>query len=290
MSDAQTNLLEQAQLLLKNVQQQAGADLQASLDELVRLLEQMQGSSSAGDDRQALRQQIDDLVQANASLISVMVHEVRIPMTSIKGYSDMLAKNVVGELNDMQAQFVETIRTNVTRMEHLVTDISDISKIQAGRLRLEPKMELYKNIAMRVEKDTADLAAEHEHTLIFDTPSGLPLLNLDGLRLAQVLTKLVTNALLYTPNGSEIIVRAVDVEGRLRVEVIDRGVGMTAEEQTHVGELFWRADNEHVRSMKGHGLGLPIAMGLITLMGGDFFFESEAGKGSTFGFVVSGMS
>lgn len=289
MNDAQTNALDQAQQALRTIQERAGEDLKPALEDLARLLEAAQ-QKNAGDDVQALRQQIDELIQANANLISVMVHEVRIPMTSIKGYSDMLAKNVVGELNDMQAQFVDTIRSNVTRMEHLVTDISDISKIQAGRLRLESKMDMYKNIAMRVEKETADLAAEHEHTLTFDTPSGLPLLNLDGMRLAQALAKLVTNALLYTPNGGEIIVRASDVSGSLRVEVIDPGVGMTAEEQAHVGELFWRADNEHVRSMKGHGLGLPIVIGLIKLMGGEFFFESEAGKGSTFGIVVPGMS
>lgn len=289
MSDAQTNSLDQAQQALRMIQGQAGDDLRPALDDLARLLDaaQQKGTRDGG---QALPQHIDDLIQANANLISVMVHEVRIPMTSIKGYSDMLAKNVVGELNDMQAQFVETIRSNVTRMENLVTDISDISKIQTGRLRLEPKMDSYKNIAMRVEKDTADLAAEHEHTLTFDTPSGLPLLNLDGMRLAQALTKLVTNALLYTPNGGEITVRASDVNGSLRVQVIDHGVGMTAEEQSHVGELFWRADNEHVRSMKGHGLGLPIAIGLLKLLGGEFFFESEAGKGSTFGLVVPGMS
>jgi signal transduction histidine kinase len=125
--------------------------------------------------------------------------------------------------------------------------------------------------------------------LTFDTPSGLPLLNLDSTRLTQALTKLVINALQYTPNGGQIIVRAEGLDGRLKVSVIDNGIGMTAEEQPHIGELFWRADHELVRSFKGHGLGLPIAVGFVRLMGGEFFFESEAGKGSVFGFVVPGM-
>ncbi len=100
----------------------------------------------------------------------------------------------------------------------------------------------------------------------------------------------MANALQYTPAGGKVIVRAQDVGGSLRVEVIDNGVGMSAEEQAHIGELFWRADNEHVRAFKGHGLGLPIAIGFVGLLGGEFFFESEPGKGSVFGFVVPGMS
>jgi signal transduction histidine kinase len=201
----------------------------------------------------------------------------------------MLSKNIVGELNQMQQQFVETIRSNVIRMEHLVTDISDISKLRSGRMRPDSKMDMYKNIAMEVEKNMQELATAHGHTLVFDTPSGLPILNLDSTRLSLALQKLVVNALQYTPDGGEITVRAENVGGRLKVSVIDHGVGMSAEEQTHIGELFWRADNDRVRSFKGHGLGLPIAQGFIELLGGEFFFESESNQGSVFGFIVPGM-
>jgi signal transduction histidine kinase len=189
----------------------------------------------------------------------------------------------------MQTQFVETIRSNVIRMEHLVTDISDISKLKSGRMRFESKMDMYKNIAMQAEKANAELAAQHKHTLTFETPDGLPLLNLDSARLAQALNKLIVNALQYTPDGGQIMVRAERVDGKLKVSVIDSGVGMTSEEQTHIGELFWRADNEHVRTFKGHGLGLPIAIGFVQQLGGEFFYKSEPGKGSTFGFTVAGL-
>ncbi len=289
MSDAQHNPLDQAIELLAAIQQQADEALRPQLGTLAELLAaaRMRGE---GEDAAVLRAQLDEMVQANAKFVSVMVHEVRGPMTSIKGYSDMLAKNVVGELNEMQGQFVETIRSNVARMEQLVTDISDISKLRSGRIRLEPKMDTYKNIAMQVEKTLAPLAEQFNHTLIFETPDGLPLLNLDGARLAQIIVKLAHNALQYTPQGGTIIVRAEKVDGKLKVTVTDNGIGMTPEEQQHVGELFWRADNEHVRAFKGNGLGLPIAIGMIELMGGEFFFESEPEKGSTFGFIVpSGM-
>jgi len=289
MSEVQANPLQEARRLLETIRQQVGDEAKSQLAELDRLLEAAQ-QRGEGEDSEALRQRIEDHISANAKFVSVMVHEIRVPMTSIRGYSDMLGKNVVGELNEMQSQFVETIRSNVIRMEHLVSDISDISKLHGGRMRLDAKMDMYKNIALQVEKDTADLASEHNHTLVFDTPSGLPLLNLDGSRLAQALTKLVVNALQYTPDGGEITVRAENVDGKLKVSVIDNGIGMTDEDQARIGELFWRADDERVRTFKGHGLGLPVAMGFVNHMGGEFFFESEAGKGSTFGFVVPGMS
>lgn len=289
MNDAHPNLLQDARTLLAEIRKEIDGDLKGRLDSLDRLLEGAQRRGE-GEDAEALRQQIDDLVATNARFVSVMVHEIRVPMTSIKGYSDMLGKNVVGPLNEQQQQFIEVIRSNVTRMEHLVSDISDISKLKTGRMRLDPKMDMYKNVALQVEKDTRDLAAEHGHTLVFDTPSGLPLLNLDSTRLTQALKKLVINALQYTPDGGEITVRAEAVDGRLKVSVIDTGIGMSPEEQTHIGELFWRADSELVRSFKGHGLGLPIAMGFIELFGGEFFYQSELEKGSVFGFIVPSMS
>jgi signal transduction histidine kinase len=289
MSDAQINPLTAARELLADLRQSADNALQARLTELDQLLADAQRRGE-GEEPETLRQRLEEQVTTNARFVSVMVHEIRVPMTSIKGYSDMLGKNVVGPLNDQQMQFVEVIRANVSRMEHLVSDISDISKLQSGRMRLDAKMDMYKNVALMVEKATRPLAEERSHTLTFDTPSGLPLLNLDSNRLAQVLIKLVTNALQYTPEGGEITVRAEDIDGRLKVEVIDNGIGMTEEEQAHIGELFWRADSELVRSFKGHGLGLPIAIGFVEVLGGEFFFESEAGKGSVFGFIVPGMS
>lgn len=289
MSDAQTSSLQTVRQLLTTLRQQTDGDLQVKLTELDRLLAEAQVRGE-GDDAELLRQRIEELVQTNAQFVSVMVHEIRVPMTSIRGYADMLSKNVVGELNEMQQQFAETIRSNVIRMEHLVSDISDISKLRSRRIRLEPKMDVYKNIAMEVEKKVTELAGQYDHTLTFDTPSGLPLLNLDSARLAQVMNKLVVNAIQYTPKGGEITVRAEEADGKLKVSVIDNGIGMTPEEQTHIGELFWRSDSEHVRSFKGHGLGLPIVMGLIDLLGGEFFYRSESGKGSTFGFIVPGTN
>lgn len=112
------------------------------------------------------------------------------------------------------------------------------------------------------------------------------MLNVDGERLALVLRKLVANALQYTPEGGQVTVCAEAAGDRLKVSVMDTGIGMSPEDQAHVGERFWRSEDERVREIKGHGLGLSIAMGMIALMGGEFFFTSERDKGSTFGFTL----
>lgn len=287
--------LEAARALAAEIRQRAGADLAPDLEKLEVLLAAAPGEPESGPENPPgaeliPRADLDAVVAENARFVSVMVHEIRVPMTSIRGYNDMLAKNVVGELNEMQQQFVEVIRSNVIRMERLVTDISDASKLRSGRIRLEPKMELYKNIALEVEKATQDLAAEHGHTLTFDTPQGLPILNVDGPRLVQALTKLVINALQYTPDGGQITVRAEHAGGRLKVSVQDTGIGMSEEEQTHIGELFWRGESEDVRAFKGNGLGLPIVIELVKLMGGEFSCDTAPEKGSTFSLLLPAMS
>lgn len=277
--------LRQARERVQTLRDAAGGDQRQELDAILHLLDD---AAKRGEDADAetLRARLDEMIQTTAKFTSVMVHEVRIPLTSIKGYTDMLAKHVAGPLNEMQQQFADTVRSNVSRMENLVTDVSDASKLYAGRIRLDPKLDLYKNIALQVEKDLSALASERGVSLTFETPGGLPMLNVDGERLALVLRKLVSNALQYTPEGGQVTVRAEAVGDRLKVSVEDTGIGMSPEDQAHVGERFWRSDDERVRDIKGHGLGLSIALGLIALMGGEFFFTSERDKGSAFGFTL----
>ncbi|MEM6529465.1 MAG: histidine kinase dimerization/phospho-acceptor domain-containing protein [Chloroflexota bacterium] len=171
--------------------------LPRQLEEIAALMEAGEseaddGPAPAGDGS------VEDIKAENAQFISVAVHELRTPMTSIRGYSDMLNSGGMGELNDMQKQFLETIRTNARRMEGLLQDVSDISKINGDTLQLTEKMDMFKNIVMTVEKDTTALAEELNKTLTFDIPQGLPLLNTDGDYFGKAIRKLVENALRYT--------------------------------------------------------------------------------------------
>ncbi len=228
--------------------------------------------------------------QAASEFISIGVHEMRIPLTSIRGYGDMLGKGILGPLNEQQAQFLETIRANTARLDRLIADFNDVAKIHAGRLHLDRRMDTAKNVLLDARKRVQALAEERGSPLAFDVPDGLPILNADGPRVAQALAYLVENALLYSPAGSPVSVTASDEGGTLRVSVTDHGLGMTADDLAHLGEPFWRAEHEAIRAEKGHGLGYAVARGIIEAHGGQMHVESAFEGGSTFGFTLPGLS
>ncbi len=294
MSEPTTNPLHEAQKLAAQLQEQVGTlapnDLQSRLAELNNLL-QRAVSRGEGTDAEALRQRLSANADQAASFNSMMVHEIRKPMTSIRGYSDMLAKpGMIGPMNEMQQQFIDTIRNNIIRMEGLVSDISDINKLNAGRLKLDNKMTTFGQVMMDVQKQAEPLIAEYQQTVNWDVPQGLPILNTDAKQLAKIIVNLVKNAIQYTPKGGAITVKAERHEGNvLQVCISDSGIGMKQEEITRLGEPFYRADHELVTSTKGYGLGVPIAMGLLALMGSKLAVESVYGQGSKFSFTLIGI-
>jgi two-component system, cell cycle sensor histidine kinase DivJ len=232
---------------------------------------------------------MEAVLKEQAEVISHAIHDLRLPLTSIKGYSDMMGN--MGPLNDMQQQFLVTIRTNTKRLEALLMDVSDIMKIRGRTLHIAPKMDMVKNVLGMVEKRTRPLAEELHRTLTFDIPTGLPLLNVDGEVFSKALIKLAENALRYIAVENGEVVVSVSAEGStLRVSIRDNGIGMTPAEVAKLGTLYFRGDNEVVLAFKGSGLGIPVAYGIVEMMGGQVLVESQPGVGSTFTVEVQGVS
>jgi len=227
--------------------------------------------------------------QEEAYFVGHAVHELRTPITSVRGYTDMLGS--MGELNDMQKQFLDVVKNNVRRMESLLADVSIVNKIRKDTLRVEPKMDMFKNIAMRVEKAMQPVADELGRTLTFDIPGGLPLLTTDGELFAQAINKLVENGLRYSPEETgEVTVTASAEDNMLVVKVSDNGIGIQPEELEKLGQIYFRADNDVVRAYKGSGLGIPIAYGIIHKLGGSIEVSSKPDAGTTFTIRIAGMS
>lgn len=222
---------------------------------------------------------------AKSEFVSVVAHELRVPMTSIKGYSDMLL--MMDSLDEQQHGFVKVIRDNVTRMSILVSDLSDVSRIESGRLKLtiEDNVEIAKVVEQTISPLQGQIEAR-SHTLVIEVADDLPLVRADPERLVQVLTNLVSNAYKYTPDGGQITVRSWREGDFVCCAVIDTGVGMGPEELEKLFTKFWRADDPHVRDQPGTGLGLTIAKNLVELQGGEMTVTSERGKGTTFAFTV----
>jgi signal transduction histidine kinase len=242
------------------------------------------------DDVQQSSEDVKAAMEANAKFISHAVHELRTPMTSIRGYADMLGNPALGSLTDMQKQFVETIRANARRMDGLLTDVSTISKLQGGTLRMTAKMDMFKNIAMMVERDMQPLAEQLSRKLVFDLPSGLPLLETDGELLSKALNKLVENGLRYTDRTDGQVMVSGSADGStLVITVRDNGFGIAPEDFARLGEVYFRSDDERVREYKGSGLGIPIAYGIIRLLGGTIDAQTAVGEGTTFTIRLKGM-
>ncbi len=261
--------------------------LTGQLEAIGALLEKAHEERAASTDSPDL----ETYKQEFGTMLSHGFHDLRLPLTSIRGYGDMLGNPAMGELTDMQKQFVTTIRTNTKRMESLLNDVSDISKLWNGTIKPGPKMEMFKNVAQHVEKAMRSTATELNRTLELELPQGLPILNVDTELLVKALSKIVENALRYCqPEGGIVRIGASAEDNILHIQIQDNGIGMTEEELSKLGTLYFRSDNELVLGYKGSGLGIPIAYGIIHLLGGDIQVNSQPEQGTTFTISLTGMS
>lgn len=233
-----------------------------------------------------LYEQVRQANRAKSEFISLVAHELRTPMTSIRGYADMLEKGMVGPLTPDQAGFVRTIARNAKRMQVLVSDLQDVSRIETGQLRLEMEpTTLADALESALEATQAQIEARSQQ-LTLDVPEGLPQVYADPARLAQILTNLLSNAYKYTPEGGHIHVRAWLQEEYVCCAVSDTGIGMSPEDCAHLFTKFFRSESPAVREMPGTGLGLCIVKSLVELQGGEIEVESRLGEGTIFTFTV----
>jgi len=232
---------------------------------------------------------------AKSEFVSFVAHELKNPMTSIKGYTELLAAKAVGPVNEAQANFLQTIRSNIDRMNTLVSDLNDMSKIEAGRLRLDFKALPLSAAVDDIVRSTRRQVEEKGQQLLIQLPADLPMVWADRTRLAQVLVNLVSNAYKYTPQSGQIVVSAAacdnqwDPTGARRVVHIwvqDNGIGINPEDQKKIFQKFFRSEDPKTREVPGTGLGLNITRSLVEMQGGRIWFESEFRKGTTFHFTV----
>jgi PAS domain S-box-containing protein len=221
-----------------------------------------------------------------SEFVSNVSHELRTPMTSIKGYADLLLLGAAGPVSEMQERFLRTIKTNADRLSILVNDLLNISKLDAGEsLNLEHVEldRLLPNVLMNVQTQP-----EHDRkhmNVTLSVEPGLPPVEADLHKLTQVVTNVMDNAFNYTyPGGTiEIDAKHLADQKRALISVKDSGIGIPEEFQPRVWDRFERYE-EHalVMDVPGTGLGLPIVKKLVEMHGGDIWFESELGKGTTF--------
>ena len=233
-----------------------------------------------------LYEKVRQINDAKTEFVSFIAHELRTPMTSIRGYADMLSREMVGHLNPQQLQFVRIINGNVTRMQILVSDLQDISRIETGKMRFEVMpTSLSASLKNALEVTQAQIDARSQK-LAVEVPENLPKVRADPTRLTQVLINLLSNANKYTPEKGSIQVTVWANERHVHCAVSDTGIGISPEDQAKLFTKFFRSENAAVREMPGTGLGLCIVKSLVELQGGVIEVESALGAGTTFEFTV----
>ncbi|MFO7681366.1 MAG: GAF domain-containing protein [Chloroflexota bacterium] len=224
--------------------------------------------------------------QSKSEFISIVTHELRLPMTSIKGYTDLILSGMTGALNEQQKQFMEVIKRNLGRMSVLVSDLSDINRIESGRMKFEFAAFELRDVVEDVTDSLREQITGREQSLTVHVAPEVTAVYADPRRINQILTNLLSNAHKYTPAGGKLHIEITQENGRAQVAVIDAGIGISEENQAKLFTQFFRAEDEAVREQAGWGLGLSIVKKMVEAQSGEIWFESALGKGSTFTFTI----
>ncbi len=224
--------------------------------------------------------------QARSKFVSVVTHELRIPMTSIKGYTDLMRSGVVGPINEQQSSFLNIIRNNVERMSALVSDLSDINHMETDRLKLDLKPVSLSDCVEEALLTLKSRLDDKRQRLVCEVPSDLSRVYADASRVTQILSYLIGNANKYTLAEGLINVRAKPQGDSVRTEISDTGIGITTADQAQLFKAFFRSEDAAVRDQPGWGLALHVAKGLVELMGGEIGVQSAIKEGSTFWFTL----
>ncbi len=227
-----------------------------------------------------------------SEFVATVSHELRTPMTSIRGYVDVLLMGAAGAVNENQAHFLNIVKNNTERLNILVNDLLDISRIESGRVILSPQALDIREVAEDVIEEVLRRSQEENKpmALSLEAPRKLPAVYGDMERVRQILGNLVFNAYHYTPENGTITVNIHSLNGghEVQVDVKDTGVGISLEDQDRVFERFYRGEHPLVLATPGTGLGLSIVKQIVEMHKGRIWMKSSGipGEGSTFSFTL----
>ena len=230
---------------------------------------------------------LEQMNKTKDEFMSLASHQLRTPLTSIRGYSSMMLDEDMGELNDAQKHAMKEIESSSERMIFLVRDFLNISRIQAGNFVLT---RIETNIIDLLREDIEQLqsiADDHQIKLVIKLPKDLteiPELNIDRERIGEIMANLIDNAIFYSHAGKSVEVSLSRVNNFVEFLVIDHGIGVPEKEQSELFTKFFRASNARTARPDGTGIGLFLVQKVIKEHGGTIVFHSAQGKGSTFGF------
>jgi signal transduction histidine kinase len=240
------------------------------------------------------------LGEANASrikFVSLVAHELKNPMTSIKGYSELLLSGKMGQLSDQQSTFLSTIRRNTVRVQQLIDDLRDLTAQETGNMSLKFGPTNFPLIVLESVRPQQNGFDQKNQKVLLNVPDSLPLVWADENRLIQVMINFVSNANKYTPKGGSVTINAELVANRwsnderaarqvIHCTVTDTGIGMSQPDLDKLFTPYWRSDNPLARAEEGTGLGMSLTRGLVEAHGGKLWVESQINVGTSFHITI----
>lgn len=254
---------------------------------------QVQSALVKGEDQQpmgvvAIFNDITDIrgiERMKTAFVSTVSHELRTPLTSIKGFISTLLMDEEGFDNETRHEFYTIIDTECDRLTRLISDLLNVSRIEAGRaLDLNPKEVTLPALIDKVVN--AQKSYTNKHSFSIDLDGELPVIVADEDKVDQILTNLTNNAIKYSPNGGTITIHGHTEDGQVVISVADEGMGISKDQLPKVFERFHRIDNRDTRKVGGTGIGLYLVKHLVEAHGGTIWVDSEVGKGTTFTFAL----
>lgn len=226
------------------------------------------------------------LDQAKSEFLSITSHELRTPMTSIKGSLSLLSSGLMGQLEPTSLQLIKIAEIETDRLIRLINDLLDLAKIEAGKLPLASEWRLWDDMLKTTAEGLVGFAHNAGVRIEIEAPEGIEA-SIDQDRVQQVMTNLISNAIKFSPRGSAVrIITGFTKSGELLVNIKDSGPGIAPEDQELIFQKFRQGSNPENPIVKGTGLGLAIAKALVAEHGGDIGVESTLGKGSAFWFTL----
>jgi PAS domain S-box-containing protein len=223
-----------------------------------------------------------EVERLKSEFVSLISHELRTPLTSIVGYVDLLLEGDAGDLGETQIDFLQVVKRNSDRLKKLVADLLDVSRIEAGAVKLNWET---LDVSVLIKEVVNDLRTQFEskkQVIALDLGSKNSIVSGDIGRLTQVFTNLLFNANKYTPTGGNVTINTRQEGNRIKVDIKDTGIGISEEDQKKLFTKFFRSQDSEAQNISGAGLGLWISKSLVEMHGGDIFFTSVLDKGSTF--------
>ena len=231
-------------------------------------------------------EKLKEMDETKDEFISMASHQLRTPLTSVKGYLSMVLEGDAGDIKPMQEKLLSQAFTSSQRMVYLIADLLNVSRLRTGKFVIEPIRANLADIAEGEVQQLKETASSRQLTLQYDKPADFPDLMLDETKIRQVIMNFIDNAIYYTPSNGTITVELKDKKDSVELTVTDTGMGVPKVDQPNLFTKFYRAGNAKKARPDGTGLGLFMAKKVIIEQGGAIIFKSKEGDGSTFGFTL----